>query len=269
MSTTPSYGNGFARDASNALYPGLWRGLVAGWAPILGYSGNRVSEITGNTDYDALLLEVSPPEWVGSTYGFALNLDTGTTSQFPTGTNLFDLGIRQNATWWTWARLHAGATSNNTYISDWTSNQGFALREESGGVTCYVYPANDRVTSAGTTMNDVFETIAGTMDGVTLRVYIRGREVGTANLTADIGSSINPIHLGNRGDVGGAEHLQGDIAMGLVWNRALSADELILLEVDPLAALRLRMPVHLFHAGIPVVGGTILPQMIQHLRGAA
>lgn len=66
--------------------------------------------------------------------------------------------------------------------------------------------------------------IAGTFDGATLRIYVNGVEAGNFAYSAAINQSSNPLTIGNAGHY---EYFNGWIDEVSVWNRPLTADEIL------------------------------------------
>lgn len=62
--STPSIRGGFARSAAEANYPGLWRSLIASWAPALGHTGNKVFDWGAGNNDGVLTNMVPSSDWV-------------------------------------------------------------------------------------------------------------------------------------------------------------------------------------------------------------
>lgn len=70
----PSYKAGFARNAAEAAYPNLRKGLVGAWAPFLGPTGLTLFDWGGRHNHGTLTNMDPANCWKASPYGYALDL---------------------------------------------------------------------------------------------------------------------------------------------------------------------------------------------------
>ena len=75
--------------------------------------------------------------------------------------------------------------------------------------------------TAASTLN-VWQQVAVTYDGTTIKVYRNGAQIGTATSSVNITNSTSTLTLASRGTT---EFLNGSISQVMVYNRAFSADE--------------------------------------------
>ncbi len=120
-------------------------------------------------------------------------------------TDLYGLGIRRQATIFSWARPVAVAGGYLYVLSDWNTNVGTAIRIESlSGVTWYVYPNNHRIT-ATVVPNLSLNTsclITCIMDGAVMRLFVNGVQMGVDTaLAEDVGDSASPLRVGAQGSL--------------------------------------------------------------------
>lgn len=149
----------------------------------------------------------------------------GVADKVDAGINAYDLGIRQHATFETWANVDDLINANNL-ISDWNVNIGIFLRaEQTNGIPTFaVYPNNHRITATGYAVAPrTWFHLVGVMDGANMYLYKDGSLIGTTTLGEDIGSSSVNINIGTRGD--GVGFVKGSIGEVSIYNRALSAVE--------------------------------------------
>lgn len=71
----PSYRQGFARQACESRYPGLWRGCVGAWCPGLGPTGSTLYDWSGRKRAGTLTNMDPATDWVLSGGGYALDHD--------------------------------------------------------------------------------------------------------------------------------------------------------------------------------------------------
>ena len=71
----PSYKSGFARYAGESMRPGLWKGLVGLWAPMLGPTGVTLGDWSGRRKHGTLTNMDPATDWVPGPMGRALDFD--------------------------------------------------------------------------------------------------------------------------------------------------------------------------------------------------
>jgi hypothetical protein len=93
-----------------------------------------------------------------------------------------------------------------------------ASRPEAGGTFAEVY-------GTGALTANTWTHLAGTYDGATLRLYVNGVQVAILAWTGTIATSANPLQIG--GDSIYGQYFQGQIDEVRIYNRALSASEVL------------------------------------------
>ncbi len=86
--------------------------------------------------------------------------------------------------------------------------------------------------------------VAATYDGVNMKIYIDGIFDTSVGETGNIRVNTDPVHIGIRG--GGALPFNGDISSIMIWNRALSAQEVSQLYYEPYAMFLKAIPIWIY-----------------------
>ena len=120
-------------------------------------------------------------------------------------------------------------TTNTTGIKTVICNHGsglptqFDLRTNGTNFDCFV-GFGTYVVTAGTVIPNTWQHVAMVFDGVTLKLYVNGVNVGTTNTPSyTLQASTAPIIMGNNGY---GEIFQGKMDEVRVWNRALPQAEI-------------------------------------------
>jgi hypothetical protein len=120
-------------------------------------------------------------------------------------------------------------TTNTTGIKTVICNHGsglptqFDLRTNGTNFNCFV-GFGTYVVTAGTVIPNTWQHVAMVFDGVTLKLYVNGVNVGTTNTPSyALPASTAPIIMGNNGY---GEIFQGKMDEVRVWNRALPQAEI-------------------------------------------
>jgi hypothetical protein len=76
---TPSWNQGFARSQGESANPGLWRGLVAAWVPLLGHTGGAAFDLGPEGFHGSLTSLPLSSSWVisqaNTALGYAVNFN--------------------------------------------------------------------------------------------------------------------------------------------------------------------------------------------------
>ncbi len=244
----PSYANGFAPRNGPPANPGLWQQVRGLWAPSLGPTGLVLRDQSGWHNHGTLTNMDPATDWVMTEKGWTLKLDANL-DRIALPLSAYNLGIRRHATFAATCFVD-NLDAARHLISDYSDPNGFTIRiDPDGAVIFYVYPNNHRITYNGGLKPSIGEWfhIAGVMDGASMYLYLNGRNVATAGLGEDIGSSVSPIAIGQRGDLfnEASRGWSGNIANVLIDSRPLAPSEIQQLYTDPNAMFRLqsRVPV--------------------------
>jgi N,N-dimethylformamidase len=117
---------------------------------------------------------------------------------------------------------------------DKDSSEGFALGIGEGGYVGFflgdgVSPDDAVVhrTKPGVVTRNKWNHLVTTWDGARKRVFVNGEEVGAWNFTGKLLPGSHSLRLGAMAQAGAAQHLlDGDIAMPVIYRRALSQEEI-------------------------------------------
>lgn len=218
----------------------LSRGLIGAW---LAYerAGTTTRDVGGYRRSGTLSSGVSWRDTSrGSAYYYASTSHTG----LSLGTNVW--GIANGFSFVTLFRASTGVA--NDFRSLFTSNALWQWRIESSNVIGLVrFDAAVNVVAAFTGTTNVkdgnwhlavatFSTAAGS------RIYVDGlQEATNATTTANRDDGANATFIGSRTNVP-HDPFVGDIAMQLLYNRALTPGEVRALYADPYQAFRPRLP---------------------------
>ena len=246
---SPSYRTGFARSAGESQHPELWRGLVSAW-PALGPSGKLRDVIKGN-DGALTNFDISSA-WSVDSNGHHLLLD-GTNdhvlcdSSPVSGSQSRTIVMRIRADSWL---SGDGDEGHFVSIAEAGSVGGTGERwtirpDNASGSTAYlrVEIQGSGYTTTGLPMTEgTWHTIACVLNGTTLgdhELYVDGRAESATGSGSVNTHSDSKIYFGSRSDLNSAWFHEGGIGTVLLYNRALSSNELRVL-TDPLAPFRQR-----------------------------
>ena len=249
----PSYQQGFARNAAESANPGLWKGLVGAWVPMLGITGATIHDIVAKNNasfqgtYDSNV-------WSSNE---SINLD-GTSGEYFNSNNQ-RLLFRQDR-WTIVAKIMSADTgsANHHIVSEAFANgasvDGSFLRRHGSGLYahhdtsgassfCYkvsgVFTANEIIDLA-VTVDGTYTTGKIYADGVELSGVTTGSTFNTPTQTSDGVVIGRATHTGTYTYEG---EWDGDIYRILIYDRALSSFEINHLYLDPLAPFRLNTPI--------------------------
>ncbi len=243
----PLWKQGFARSAADARYPGLRKGLVGLWAPLLGPSGITLFDVSGRKN-DGTLTNMDPAtDWIlGDPQSGGYALDFVHSDQYVNcGTNT----ILQPDAFSIYARVRTPATA--------AQNALFALTTGSGNSPAFYLPwslANDRpllflgdsnfrywdaLTYDDTWMSLVVQ-IPGAANGdiSNAKLWINGIERGAVSTNTSGAQDAKSSFRIGRGD--NPKHFGGTVSEVAMWNRVISPNEIAtlarpntLLELEP------------------------------------
>ena len=235
---------GFARAKGESATPNLWDGLAGLWAPAAGYSGiTTLYDWSGNSNNGTLLGTIAATNWVQSPYGYVLNLDG--TDDYVSVADHYSLDITPALTVHvTCYPTASGSSAFRTILSKRESvtptNYQMYLSNAVGanaGVLSY-YNGTAEYKSTEIPVVNTWNNLAATVLGTSLTLWINGKVVHTATLSAAPVANAGILAIGRPGSYTVGEYFIGYIAAAYVYRRTLSASEINQLNADPLAALR-------------------------------
>jgi len=257
--TQPSWKSGFARSAGESANPGLFEGLVGAWVPRLGPTGGTLRDVSGYGIHGTLVNMELDLDWITGERGYATSYN-GTDEQIsiPDAPHLRIPGswtihtvasILTYPTFNQWSGFlvkgdsgeTAGINHNYSIIVDHdifgTNENIIALYEDSSGAnTTAVY-------SWTPILNEFLHwTAVHDAEADTLTLYLNGEQVvqnASATATPDTGSPNIVIANGvSDGGGGSVRNLNASTSSSLLYDRALSHDEVQQLYQDELAPFR-------------------------------
>ena len=212
----------YAQDPSLVLY--------------FSFDDEPVNEATDHSQYRNNGTIEGDPEAVVGQFGSALMFDA-TDDQVIVPTNS-TLDIENEITLMVWARPGPNLTA------DWRNIVGksptnvlgnttfsYSLRADNSGAMRFSLNLGGWQYIIGPTFEeDVWYHITGTYDGTQLILYVDGESAGTTSASGTINVTADPVCIGNLVNAAGAsqnEYWSGVLDEVRIWDRALSADEVI------------------------------------------
>ncbi len=254
---TPSWKQGFARNAAESAAPGLWKGLAGLWAPGLGPTGLTLRDLSGFGNHGTLTNMDPATDW-GTTgqRGIPRALDFGNhdsmesvvvpRNQFPylaqltvsawvNVSNNSSLGIKGVMADW-------GVSGDASWLLGVDIGSGFNPIK----LTAQIHDGSTTDTFAPVADIDArfkWRQIAMTYDGTTLKVWLDGREWGSTGSVLVLDDTGNDIVMGNSTASSNTQGLPGMATDFSIWNRVLLPSEIQQLHEDPMARFRRRVQV--------------------------
>jgi len=200
------------------------RGLIGYWLMNEG-AGNIVNDLSGNGSMGIITAGATAPTWVAGKYGSALNFDGG--DNINCGNNS-SLNLSQ-FTFVASVNINSQVSNAIVFAKHNAGTQGYFFQVGDGYVKAK-FNNQDQNYAIGTTLFTPGKTyhIAATYDGVALKVYVNGVDDTASSLVTDAAPT---VHTGNFyfGQLysGGLWQINSKINYGFVYNRALSATEIL------------------------------------------
>jgi len=224
----PTWKTGFARSAGESASPSLWKGLVGAWVPSLGPTGLTLRDQSLNKNIAALTNMDAATDWVVGEKGHTLNFaDDATQHVLVSVTSLntiYDLTVEDAYGISAWIRPTA-TQGVNTGIFTVAVDHYFMGMETSNKVRTWRAKSGFAFAESATVLiNNRWYHVAGTYDGVTLRVYIDGIEDGSTSAAGPIdapaaGGGSEGVFIGRYFT---SNTFEGDIAEVLLYNKPIS-----------------------------------------------
>jgi hypothetical protein len=235
----PSYGRGFAKNASQAMYPHLWRHLSAAYSPGLGYQGNTLIRYSASRQNaggaNASFTSITNDDWVPSDDRLCLSLD-GSSKYVDTNvkpTNFLNgetTGARGTIVWWTrpntafndaTTQMMWGAFVNPTEISaQKNSNGNMYIGWNGASDTRAVIAAS----ASNYTQNQWGCYALTYTNGGNTNVYFNGRPIGS--FTSSGTSVVYPNATLRIGNIQSGGFFNGKIGDFYIYTRILDMTEI-------------------------------------------
>jgi hypothetical protein len=196
-----------------SLHPSLW--------PTVGTTRSNTqsfADLTKRTSMTATSLTYA------SDGSFSFN---GSSDSIDLGKTCTDLGLATAATFDVW--IYPTTSSAMYGISDYGTNGiGMTLRTNSNAsADFYIYPNNYRITYTYAFNANQWYNLVGVASGSTMYMYLNGQQVASTALGNAIGTSSNSLKIGSRGDGPSVAAGTGKCGPIKIYNRALSATEIL------------------------------------------
>ena len=198
-------------------------------------NGTTWNDLVGGVE----LTKENSPTWSSNTSGKGY-FSGGNSDRHVQETTNIGITLTNEITLCAWYRKTGnGATSNQRIVEVWggstpSSGHVLAVTNSSGGLTFWLNDngndTNNRfisVATSATPADDVWHYLVGTYSSPALKIYIDGDDSGSSGSTAVTSSldDINSICVGAYASDDSNYHMDGDIAIVQIYNRALSAAE--------------------------------------------
>ena len=227
----PSYHQGFATGASTAEYPGLWKGLVGAWAPVLGNTGIvTLRDVSGYGNHGALTGTMTAADWVRSKGNLGLQYDGTDDHILPSGVK----ALVPPFTVVSWASTESVAGTENLFgigsAGSVIHYHRLQFSKVGGVLHCRAFSnAGGGEVGSDTTTADSSDTFMLTglwLTNADRRSYINaaGENIET---TSKVTTGIDTISIGsNIKGTTTTEFFQGNIYETLLYDRALTPNEI-------------------------------------------
>ena len=247
---TPSYKQGFARNASQSNNPGLWKGLAGLWMPGLGPTGLSLRDISGHGNHGTLTNMDPATDWVlgDPRYGgWALEFSAITEHVLLPALTFADNWTIAVRAWW---NVTSTAWSHDTPLAFAVGNDQIMIKRSGDALTSWQCRARKAepyqiVDCNGTVEDGPLKTwflLVGTCRNGIIQLYVDGKAQGTSSGTwAQTVTAAG--YLANTDAVSETYAFPGKTSFAWAYNRALIPSEIQQLYEDPLAMVRPRAKV--------------------------
>lgn len=234
---TPTYGTGFARYAAESEAPELWRGLVGAWLPSLGPTGLTLRDWSGHHNHGTLNNVGGGAVWVTSEGRYMLDFSGSDDELVVPHSSSIAVAGKLTLSFWLYFANVSGTkvfsmkrtTYNGTYGWEaYLDNTSILIR--GSGSTAATF-SNALGGYAGKRANIVF-----VLDGTVAKLYLDGQYVDTKTIVAVQAGTEN--YLFGRYYNSSGYSWDGKVGAHLIYNRVLSAAEIMQLYTDPYAMFR-------------------------------
>jgi len=247
--TVPSYGQGFARNASEAKNPGLWDGLKAAWQTSLGATGSVLIDSFGTHD-GAITYGTPTANWITSEFGPALRCNGGPAG-YVNFSDVLDMGTdSQTVSMWVRTTDTSGTLiAKSRYAA--ADNRWYILIDGSALHATLTSSAGNFTANAGDVGRDgKWHHVCARWNRTgNLDLWVDGVLKASDDISAAAGIDVSTgydLMLGRYNDVDGTgPHstfglLDGNIANVAIWRRAITSNEIQTLYADPHALVQPR-----------------------------
>jgi len=216
---SPSFENGFAPRDGEALYPNLLKGLVGAWCPSLGVTGGILRDVSGRNNHGTLTNMDPATDWVIDGGKGALDFD-GVNDYINCGKPDLSTG---NYTCVAWIKVNPVGGSIQI-ASNWTGGSSGCHFASVVNGKLYGFAGIEIYNASDDLRDGKWHLVSVRRVGNFGLFNVDGKETfGSTIGSNDAGAS--PLNIGSRADAV-SQTFSGQIAEVLLWNRALSPNEI-------------------------------------------
>ena len=234
----PSYKAGYARSAHESVNPKFWNELAGAWIPELGNTGSTLYDVSGRGNHGTLQNQTS---WNVSDGTHVLSYD-GTNDYVDCGTGTRDSGFVLSLPWTMYARVKMVAGSvSNYYTAVQFTNSTTDL------ISIGVYnPRSWKIGTYGDTPGNGSSATAGDWYSVflqwkasnTFEIYPNGKLNYSVSGGDASWQASDQLLIGKMSIASNQRDWNEPIGGVAVWQRLLTANEMLQLVRDPVAPFR-------------------------------
>lgn len=263
-SHTPTWKQGFARNAAEARNPSLWKGLVGLWMPSLGPTGLTLRDLSGFGSHGILTNMDPATDWVAGEKGWTLDYD-GSNDYVDVPDTLFAGMTRWSVGGLILSRSNVDSASPFFGSLATPTYPTFRLDDKGGGTFVIEAYARDGagiyagIESVTAIVENTWYYVWQVYDGDRVKIYINGQLDVDANATNNRTLTASDTSRIGGGQNASVRSWNGFIANVSIHNRVVSVSEIQQLYGDPHAIVRQRA--RWFPAAVvaPPAGGTTNP----------
>ncbi len=243
--SSPSFSQGFARSAGESAHPDSWKGLTGLWVPQLGPTGTTIYDLSGHANHGTLIDMDPATDWIVGANGYGIacgggndyvGMPTAQIHNYPF--TMLAWGSAVNTT-----ELHVLMCSSQTSSGD--RQAALTLSGDVGGDPARLWVRNGVFTQSNSQTAYIANTIhcvVGVATSATERLVYLDGVAGTVD-TAD-SPFLSPFIYDETGfgalNDTSKSFTQATVYIAALWNRALPANEIHDLYINPLGLLELR-----------------------------
>jgi chitodextrinase len=208
-------------NTSGATTEAQWSGLVAAYSFSEG-SGAGVADASGTGNAGT----ISGASWIAEgKFGNALSFDG--IDDYVTVNDAALLDLTTGMTLEAWVFPTASGGWRTVMLKERLDHLAYALYANTGTdePSAEIFITSGHDTRGPMLPVDAWSHLAATYDGTTLRLYVDGMEVSSVAVSGDIAASAGVLRVGGNSIWG--EYFQGKIDEIRLYNRALTADEIV------------------------------------------
>lgn len=230
-----TYSEGYAPRDGDAVYSSLWDSCIGAYHPGLGQSGSTVRDISGRKNHGTMLESMVPATGWAMRQGIPALYGSGAANSITCGI----LPTFEKLSVSAWINF-SSVTARNDAFGIWDNSNGYIFLItagiSSGNISFYVSDNSSfPVAISGTVTADTWYHVAGTYDGVNMRLYINGLLHATTATTVVPPVVTETLRLCSSGwiTINARQYFTGYLTDVRIYNRAITSAEVSLLARRP------------------------------------